>query len=215
MGCHFTTGIFSGVYWDLKLEVLEITIGVPKKLGGKYTCCTHVKQRLKNRWDAMTVWLVTGFQENVMSPKVSGTKMEVLYLIRPFWGSGFSLKQALHTPYLLEYLYFRYLKCLGISNPLREEFFHPLFTKMQAPVTDSPLQHAPHHQSLADVRYLKSFGAEILEKLRVRNNGVLDYWMCFPSSERDHVRVIRLHFEASKTPTLKRCTGSVSVSTWS
>ena len=26
VGCHFTTGIFSGVYWDLKLELPERTI---------------------------------------------------------------------------------------------------------------------------------------------------------------------------------------------
>lgn len=47
-----------------------------------------------------------------------------------------------------------------------------IFTEMPAPVTDSPLQHAPHHQSLADVRYLKSFGAEILEKLRKKQWGI-------------------------------------------
>ena len=38
-------------------------------------------------------------------------KMQVLNLIRLFWG-GFSLTQALHTAYIGEYLHFRYLKCL-------------------------------------------------------------------------------------------------------
>ena len=38
-------------------------------------------------------------------------KMEVLNLIRLFWG-GFSLTQAVHTAYIGEYLHFRYLKCL-------------------------------------------------------------------------------------------------------
>ena len=38
--------------------------------------------------------------------------MEALNLIRLFLGGGFSLTQALYTPYTSEYLHFSYLKCL-------------------------------------------------------------------------------------------------------
>ena len=45
--------------------------------------------------------------------------MEVLNLVRLFWGWGFpyiSLTYILRTAYIGEYLYFRYLKCLVIDG---------------------------------------------------------------------------------------------------
>ena len=51
-------------------------------------------------------------------------KMEVLNLIRLFWGWGFPYISRIHTAYIGEYLYFRYLKSLVKSIP-----YHPcIFT---------------------------------------------------------------------------------------
>ena len=43
--------------------------------------------------------------------------MEALNLIRLFWGWGFPYISRIHTAYIGEYLYFRYLKCL-VTKPI-------------------------------------------------------------------------------------------------
>ena len=48
-------------------------------------------------------------------------KMEVLNLIRLFWGWVFPCISRIHTAYIGEYLHFRYLKCL-VMDDLESEF---------------------------------------------------------------------------------------------
>ena len=58
-------------------------------------------------WLSRKIWIHQTFQVTIM---------EVLNLIRLFWGWVFPYISRIHTAYIGEYLHFRYLKCLVIND---------------------------------------------------------------------------------------------------
>ena len=104
----------------LHVTVKKLVAVRPMRTSGSQGFWTLPRKRKNLRFHSRSSKLLgkkgsgCGFRQMVLHQTFQVPKMEVLNLIRLFWGwvSPYISLTALHTAYIGEYLHFRHLKCL-------------------------------------------------------------------------------------------------------